>query len=384
MRLADFILQNREPILREWEAFARTCSPASGSMNVEALRDHADQMLTAFAADLRTPQGSREQAEKSRGEAVEADSTDQTAAEEHGAGRAQSGFTIEQMVAEYRALRASVLRLWTEAEEGLAADDLIDLTRFNEALDQALAESVSQYNEDLERSKEIFIAILGHDLRTPLAAITTSSSFVLDLGGLSEKQQSLITRIRGSAVGAIGMVGDLLDFTRGRLGGGIPVAPSHVGLVSVIEQVIGEITAAKPGAHIELHAHGDECGEWDSARLGQALTNLIGNAVEHGRAGASVEVSLIGEEGRVLMLIHNEGLAIPADNLNGIFNPMKPRDPRHAPRTSVPTGSLGLGLYIAERIIAAHGGHIEVSSSDASGTTFTVCLPRGVDARRAG
>lgn len=114
MRLAEFILANREQILAEWETFARTCVPASGTMDVAGLSDHASQMLSVIAADLSHPQSSREQSEKSRGRAPAADpGTPATAASAHGAGRAESGFTIVQMVAEYRALRASVVRLWT-------------------------------------------------------------------------------------------------------------------------------------------------------------------------------------------------------------------------------------------------------------------------------
>jgi hypothetical protein len=117
MRLADFIQAqaNREPVLAEWEAFARTCAPAGGTMDVRAHRDHADAMLTVIAADLATPQCPRARAEKARGQALAADPAASTAAGEHGGGRARSGFTVEQMVAEYRALRASVIRLWTTA-----------------------------------------------------------------------------------------------------------------------------------------------------------------------------------------------------------------------------------------------------------------------------
>ncbi|HWK90313.1 MAG TPA: RsbRD N-terminal domain-containing protein, partial [Longimicrobium sp.] len=142
MPLARFITQNREPILAEWDAFARTCTPASGGMDIVALRDHANEMLTVIAADLETPQGKREQSEKSKGKAPSGGGDESTAAEEHGAGRAESGFTIEQMVSEYRALRASVIRLWAKAQGQLTAVHLEDLTRFNEAIDQSLAESV--------------------------------------------------------------------------------------------------------------------------------------------------------------------------------------------------------------------------------------------------
>ena len=192
MRLADFILENREPILHAWEEFARTCAPASGSMDVAALRDHADQMLSVIAIDLQTPQGRLDQAEKSKGHAFKAENDDATAAEEHGAGRAESGFTVEQMVAEYRALRASVIRLWTARAKGeWGPVEVEDLIRFNEAIDQSLAESVTRFTQELEESKEKFLAILGHDMRTPLAAISTSARFMLELNELQEPYRRL-------------------------------------------------------------------------------------------------------------------------------------------------------------------------------------------------
>jgi signal transduction histidine kinase len=375
MRLADFIGTNREPILREWEEFARTCLPASRIMDVEALRDHADQMLTVIAADLQTPQDRREQSEKSKGRGPADDPDVTTAAEAHGAGRAESGFTVEQMVAEYRALRASVIRLWTRAKGELVPLDVEDLTRFNEAIDQSLAESVSRYNQDLEQSKEMFLAILGHDLRAPLGAIATSARFMLDLDALEEPNRTLTERIASSATRTIQMVGDLLDFTRSRLGGGIPVVRAEMNLGRVVHDVTDEILAAHPGGRIQVDTRGEQRGEWDQDRISQALSNLIGNAVQHGAEGTAVTVSLRGNEEQVAIAVHNRGAPIPPDQLAGIFSPMKERESRGVWGRG-PTGSLGLGLYIAERIVCAHDGRIDVESSEASGTTFTVYLPR--------
>ena len=376
MRLADFILANREPILAEWEAFARTCVPASGTMDVEALRDHANQMLTVIATDLRTPQGGLAQSEKSKGNARPEDVDTTTAAAEHGAGRAESGFSVEQMVAEYRALRASVIRLWTKERGEMEPADVEDLTRFNEAIDQSLAESVVQYHRDLEQSREMFLAILGHDLRTPLGAIYTSARFMLDLGELEEPHRTLTERIAGSASRTVKMVGELLDFTRSRLGGSIPVVRAEVNLGRVVRDVVDEILAAHPGCQIQADTRVDQWGEWDEARISQVLSNLIGNAVKHGAEGTTVTVEIRGKDEQVEIMIHNRGAAIPHDQLDGIFNPMKARESTPTALGRGPTGSLGLGLYIAERIVSAHAGHIDVESSEASGTTFTVCLPR--------
>ena len=173
MRLSEFMLSNREHIIAEWVAFARSSSPTAETMELAILRDHAEQILETIAADLNTGQSKTEQADKSKGkrDAQGQRGADQTAAQTHGAARAESGFSVGQMVSEYRALRASVLRLWLEAVGELTSTDLEDLTRFNEAIDQAVAESIARHSEDLERSKDMFLAMLGHDLRTPLGAI---------------------------------------------------------------------------------------------------------------------------------------------------------------------------------------------------------------------
>jgi len=168
MRFSEFIKSNREPILAEWEAFARTCLPASGSMDIAALRDHANAMLSAIAADLETPQNGDQQKAKSEGKAPLVLLAPVTAAEEHGACRAESGFLARQMVAEFRALRASIIRLWSKDEGPLTPEGLEDLTRFNEAIDQLLAESMSRYTADLKDSKETFLGTLRDDLRAPL------------------------------------------------------------------------------------------------------------------------------------------------------------------------------------------------------------------------
>jgi signal transduction histidine kinase len=379
MRLADFILANREPILAEWEAFARTCTPAAGAMDIVALRDHANEMLTVIAADLGTAQGGAEQAAKSKGNAPEEEGALATAAEEHGAGRAESGFSMEQMVSEYRALRASVIRLWTQAQGEITPGNIEDLTRFNEAIDQALAESVSRYTRELDQSREMFLAILGHDLRTPLGAVFTSSRFMLDTGELQEPFLTLTTRISSSATRMVHLVGDLLDFTRSRLGGGIPITRAPMNMGKAVHDVVDEIGAAHPDRKIEIDARGELEGEWDCARISQVLANLLGNALEHGTPGTAVRVEVGGDNGEVCMSVGNRGPVIPGDRLNGIFNPMKPREGAANAPASGPTGNLGLGLYIAERIVTAHAGRIDVRSSDVDGTVFTVHLPRRSD-----
>lgn len=378
MRLVDFIEANGEPILAEWVAFAETCGPQARVMDDVALRDHAAAMLRDIAADLRTPQTAAEQADKAKGNAEPVDAAPDTAAEVHGAGRAESGFTIGEMVSEYRALRASVIRLWTKACGSLTGDDLEDLMRFNEAIDQSLAESVTRFTGDVDRSKEMFVAILGHDLRAPLGAIITGAQFMLDTGGLNTQNETLTTSITRSAMRMNHMVGDLLDFTRSQLGTGMPITRANVDLASAVANAVDEMRAAHPGRVLKLNTSGDVRGSWDAGRIGQVLSNLLGNAVQHGSPTSTISVTLRGETNEVVLQVHNLGPPIPAPNLAALFDPFKRLRPGNA--TGGAFSNLGLGLYIVDRIVAAHGGVIHVTSSGDSGTYFTVRLPRQIGA----
>jgi signal transduction histidine kinase len=375
MRLADFIAANYEPILSEWVAFAETCGPAGEQMDVVGLRDHALAMLRVIVADLRTPQTDAEQAEKGRGNALDAEAIG-TAAAVHGAGRADSGFTVGEMVSEYRALRASVLRLWTRENGTLTGADIDDLMRFNEAIDQSLAESITQYAGIVDRSKDMFVAVLGHDLRTPLGAVIMASRFMLDTGELVEPHLTLVGRIAHSATRMNEMVGDLLEFTRNRLGSGVPITRQRMDLAKEAAHAIDEITSANPRTVVKLNVSGDVTGDWDAGRVGQVISNLLGNAVQHGDADETISVTVRGESRNVVLQIHNHGSAIPAEELPGLFSPFKRiRSEAMAEKAST---SLGLGLYIVERIVVAHGGTIDVQSTDDGGTFFTVRLPRAV------
>jgi len=374
VRLADFIEKNTEPIIAEWVTFAESSGPAGQAMDRTELRDHAVEMLAVIVKDLRTPQSATEQTEKAKGNSDSAPDEPDTAAEVHGSGRAESGFTVGEMVSEYRALRASVIRLWTRVNGTLCDDDLEDLMRFNEAIDQALAESITRYTSDIDRSREMFVAILGHDLRTPLGTVIMGSQFMLEEGGLAEPQLAMATRILSSGKRMNQMVGDLLDFTRGRLGSGIPITREAMDLAVVARQAVDEIRTAHPECLVQFSASGDLKGSWDAARVSQVLANLLGNAVQHGASDKRISVTAQGEATDVVIRIHNYGPPIPRSEIAGLFSPFKRF--RAGEAASRDAGSLGLGLYIAERVVTAHDGSIDVRSSAEAGTLFTVRLPR--------
>jgi signal transduction histidine kinase len=372
-RLARFIRDHTEPILAEWETFARSL-PSGGTMDVAALRDHAKEMLLVIATDLERPQSDRAQAEKARGVRDAGEARGATPAQEHGIGRAGSGFTIGQMVAEFRALRASVTRLWRAEATEFAHTDLTDLVRFNEAIDQAIAESVSRFSEAVASTQERFLAILSHDLRTPLGAIITSTRFMLETGGLEEPHRTLVARASSSARRMNQMVLDLVEFTRTRLGDAIPVVRAEVDARRLVHDVVVEISASHPDSVVRVDTSGDLRGVWDADRLTQALTNLVGNAVQHGAPGKPISVSARGLAQEVTFSVHNEGPPIPVEQQAAIF-----REGQHVAGRAPAAHQRhqGLGLYIVERIVAAHGGVVSLRSTAADGTTFTIGLPRG-------
>jgi signal transduction histidine kinase len=374
MRLADFLATDLEPILADWEAFARTHVPAGEVMDIAALRDHAADILKTIAKDLRSPQTERERGAKAMGDAEPHPGAADTAAPTHGALRAEAGFTLGQMVSEFRALRASVVRLWRAAGPP-AGSAFEDLTRFHEAVDQALAESVSRYARDLDYSKEMFQAILGHDQRTPLGAIMMSATGLLMSRSLGQPEQAAASRILTSGTRIRGMVNDLLDFTRTRLGAGIPLACADLDVGEVCRQTVEEVAAYHRDRDIRFEAAGPVRGWWDGARLGQALSNLVGNAVQHGSRDAPVTVAVRGAADGVTVAVHNRGPAIPPADLRQLFSPLKRIGQGDAPAAAADAGSLGLGLYIAHEIVRGHGGRIDVESTAAAGTTFTVFLP---------
>ena len=372
MRLADFIEENTAPILAEWTAFAGRSGPAGQLMDAPALRDHIAGMLKTMVADLRSSQTDAQQAAKSKGDAPTTEGHEATPAEVHGAGRAESGFTIGEMVSEYRALRASVVRLWSAKCTTLDSSDFDDLLRFNETIDQAVAESVTRYTTDIERSKEMFLAILGHDLRNPLGAVIMASQFMLDTGGLVEPNLALTTRIVHAGRRMNVMVGELLDFTRSRLGSSMPLTPKLMDLGREAGHAVDEMRSAHPECVFHLNTSGDLNGTWDCPRLTQLLSNLLGNAAQHGTPRSTISLTARGELSEVVIQVHNRGPSIPEAEMGTLFSPFK----RLGKTSDAGTGSLGLGLYIVERIVSAHGGKIEVNSTDSAGTFFTVRLPR--------
>jgi signal transduction histidine kinase len=372
MRLSDFIEKNIEPILQAWEDFARTIETPGIALDREALRDHAGQVLHAIAIDLRTKQTMTEQVAKSHGKGPS--DSGETAAETHAVTRLMAGFTIDQMVSEYRALRTSVLNQWMAEFKSGTSLNFEDMNRFHEAIDQALAESIASYSRAVEASRNIFLGILGHDLRTPLGAILLGSDSMRRSDEIGTRGAKVANQIYASVRRASQIVGDLLDLTRCQLGPGIPVKKQSIDLLPLCERIVDEIRAFHPQANVSFQAKDPVVGNFDGSRMEQVFSNIIGNAVQHGEAGAPIEVRLATSDSYATFTVHNAGDPIPEDVLPFIFNPMG-RFSQRSVMDHPPSEGLGLGLFIASEIVVSHAGIIDVASDAERGTTFVVKVP---------
>lgn len=236
-----------------------------------------------------------------------------------------------------------------------------------EALERALSEQ-----KQIEVLRERLLGVVGHDLRSPLNSITMSAALMLKRGTLQDSDGKAVARIARSADRMSEIISQLLDFTRARLGGGIPIDPKLIDLADVCGDVIAECETAHPDRALRFDADIDTTGVWDRNRVAQVVANLIGNAIQHGKPDGPIDVRLRDEGEVVCLSVHNDGPPIPPDLLPAIFDPFRGRTAHQARRGE----GLGLGLFIVREMIRAHSGEIDVQSTEADGTTFLVKLPR--------
>ncbi len=373
--LAAFLQARRDEIVDDWQRFAEQI-PAAVSLSREKLRGHVEQTLSEVVqyldagADDHAPALSSRLADHSAADA-------ESAAQVHGSQRVDDGFPLDDLIAEYRALRRCVLRHWRDTAQHHVAQ-LDDLVRFDIALDRALGESVSRYMARVNRSRELFLGILGHDMRSPLGAIRMSAQVLLESAS-GPAQAAAAQRVLRSSERLLRILGDLLDAAQARLGGALPVTPTDADLDEIARQIADEMNSLYRSDRIRIDRAGALRGRWDPARLAQLLSNLLENAIKYGDQGTPVALSLDGTARESVRLdVHNQGPPIPLPDSAVVFDPLV----RLASgRERQPDQGLGLGLYIARAIVDAHGGTIAVESSAGHGTVFRVVLPR--DASRA-
>ena len=218
-----------------------------------------------------------------------------------------------------------------------------------------------------EATKDLFIGILGHDLRGPLSAITMAAQLLLEAEDMPPQHLRTLARINNSTQRMKKLIDDVTDFTRGKLGGGIPVVLAEANMREICAALVDELQLANAQRVITLETHGQVTGMWDLPRVAQAVQNLVGNAVKH--AKGDVEVRVYGKSDEVLLEVHNLGPPIPADAMERLFEPFYRGDKKGQ-------AGLGLGLYIVKEIAVAHGAKVSVTSTEGEGTTFRIVWPK--------
>lgn len=371
MKLASFIKEHKEDIAKEWEVYARENIGVTMEMDRTAVRDHIIEMLDSIAADMDSYQTRAEQKLKAAGHKPPVPVHDM-AAKEHGSQRVEAGFDIVELSSEFRALRASVLRLWKKViTTAVEEDKLEDMIRFNEAIDEVWMHSMARFHTKVDESKNWFIGILGHDLRNPLSAISGVQQILSLSSNLSDTEKALVKRSESSVKRMEELISNLLELTKLRLGSGMTIKKSKTDLTLQSEQIIQEFMIVYPQAQLHLQSPGPVQGEWDNLRINQVVTNLLANALRHGNPGGPVTINISAEGGNAYLSVHNEGRPIPEDMREMIFTGMYTKSENHSQQSSY-----GLGLYIVKEIVNSHNGSIDLESTDKKGTTFTITLPR--------
>jgi signal transduction histidine kinase len=369
VRLSTFLRQHRDEVVGSWVAFADSMLSADQDLGRDALRDHAEALVLAIADDMDAVQSSAERQRKPSGD--EDASRMGNVAAVHAKLRIDDAFRLEQLVAEFRALRASVVRLWerTLPEDGAEVRD--ELTRFHEAIDQALVQSVARYASRVAEVREQFLGILGHDLRNPIGAIRVSAQLLERSGDLTHDGAYLVGQIGRSAERMSRMVSDVLDLARSRLGGRIRLHRVETDLADVVLRAAEELAAFHPDRRIVVEGEGDLTGSWDRERIAQVVSNLVGNALEHGEPTSTITVRLRDLGADVRFDVHNLGAPLAPDALEAVLEASRSREAHPSA-----TGHVGLGLFIVRQIVAAHGGEVTADSDAVHGTRIGVVLPR--------
>jgi signal transduction histidine kinase len=370
-KVASLLRDQKETLIREWTSRVRAdpvIRPAH-NLDEERLRNNVPRIVEALIASL---QQSAQRTELKGASAQEIGGDE--AARMHAQHRLQDGYTLGEELRELGHLRHVLVDVCTGAglilkgAEANLVHGVVDAVMTTAALEMEKTTS-----EDLRRDialRELFVAILGHDLRTPLTSIVLASSKLLLCDDFTEAVSKDLRRIAASAARMQSLIEDLLDMARVR-NGGLPITRKPTDLRLLCEQVVDETRLIYPHCTLQLHSSASVSGEWDPERLTQLLQNLVGNAIEHGQPEAPIQVEVRDQGHAVEVEVHNEGLPISPEVLPSIFDAFIQGEPA-ARRMK----GLGLGLFISKAITEAHHGSLRVRSEPDRGTSFIATLPR--------
>jgi len=292
--------------------------------------------------------------------------------------------TVEAVRADMEAIEGAELREHRRAWfERIALADAIFLTANVLLLSLVVAAGLAARAEMRRREgraqerlrmlelQERILGIVSHDLRTPLSAINTGAA-VLSRSELPPRQARIAALMHSSTRRMEKIIRDLLDYTRTRAPGGIPLALRASDVGDVCARVIEEAALHEPAVPLQLHRDGDLAGEWDADRLEQVIGNLVANATRHAPPGTTIRVRALGDGEEVRVEVENDGPPVPPESVRAIFEPFQ----RSSSGPGAARDGLGLGLYIVRSIVEAHGGTVGLLSAPACPVTFTVRLPR--------
>jgi signal transduction histidine kinase len=317
MLLSEFIVAHLEEIIKEWVAFASTILPEK-HLNDAQLRDDAAEMLRTIAREMEDSQTGQQQSAKSQGLAPRL--IEDTSAETHSLVRLGQGFNQVQVISEFRALRATVIRLWLNSSPELDDAAMYQLIRFNEGIDQAVCESAVKFMKKIEESTDFAVAVLAHDLRNPLNAIMSVAQLLNEATNLiNEDSRTIGSEILESGKQMTHLINNLLDFTRTRLGQSLPVRRVEIDLAPVCRNTVAEITAANPDRTIQLDCPERLLGRFDGTRISQMVSNLVANSIHHGDPKTPVIAKVSLDDHNITFQIHNEGRPIEESVLATIF-----------------------------------------------------------------
>lgn len=294
-------------------------------------------------------------------------------AQAHALEHHRAGHLLTRAIAEYDAVRGTLLEIALEGERSELATAVLAVAT---ALDRVISEAVARYEAEHDHVRERFIGMLVHDLRDPLTAVTMSANLLSDMT-LGDRQAQLVGRITRGARRIERMVDEVVDFARGMDGAQLTLTPATFDMAEVCSEAILEARGLPAPREIQLDVVGNVQGTWDRERARQALANLLANATQSSQGVIRVKISEAPDRRFVVVAVTNRGPAIAPEMLARFFEPFA-----RAVSDQSRVRGLGLGLYLVEQIARAHGGGVRAESTAADGTTIFVDWPRGGGERR--